>query len=768
MTRRIRTQEYNGNIFFTSSTGVKKIEDVTIPISNAGIPNSLDLVCLAQTPSAGHPSIFTTNEIVRYRTVWGITDANNNLVLGAPSQGQIVFASGATQDVRLTVKIPQYISTRNFLQVYRSKKTTSPALPVDELFLVYEATPTAAEVSAGNMVIEDYREEIILGPPLYTNASQKGIINAYYSPPYCRDIAVFKDCMFYANTRQKQQLNLAIIGFFDLVSGTSTITIGGITYTFISCADATITTAPTGENIALGRFVYYTAIASRAEAIRGTAESLIRVINSYAANTAYYAHYASAYGDTPGQIYLEERGIGGTTFSVTVNAATTGRNFEPQLPVSGTSIISNNDERPNRIYFSEFQQPEAVPLVQYFQVGAQDESIQRILALRDSLIILKERSIWRITGTSKSSFSVSTIDNTVVIGDRYDSAAVLNNRVMCLTNQGVVAISDTGVQIISRAEEFNLTYPTINGDGFSVGIGHEQMHLYVLCTFDPEFKQEAVDDPTTYKYPYSCYVYNIATNQWARWLINANCFAIYDNLIYYGLNNAFGHVLKQRTYAYDFYDETGTISISAINTTTKEITFTMTPTVNYDGYHQQFGYGYNNNLDAGWMISQGSNKYIVDTVTASNKAILNSVSGLSTGDRTYYRPIPKHVEYSPMVNESAALLKQYTEVVFIGQFDEMYKVRMEFANELDGKKYFNYYKYYSALEGVDKPMNDIGLPLTNAGAIKFKRIRTFVPKKRQMGGQLSVKLINNVACSRMAIKGLFINSRTIATDKVVQ
>jgi len=768
MARRIRTQEYGDNIFLTSSSGIKKIEDVTLPITEAGMPIPLDLELTSQSPSAGHPSTFTTNEIFRYRTLWGLKDANNNLILGPPSQGQIVFAAGATQDVSIVIRIPSGITTRHFLQIYRSRKTTSPTLPVDELFLVYEANPTGAEIAAGQMTVEDYREEIILGGPIYTNASQDGIIQSNFSPPYATDIALFKDFMFYSNTRQKQQLNIALIGLFDLVSGTSTITIGTTTYTFIACADATITTAPTGENAALGRFVYYTAIASRAEAIRGTAESLVRVINKYASNTAYYASYVSEYGDTPGQIYLYERSLGGSAFSVTANTTATGRNFEPKFPTSGTTVISDNNSRPNWIYYSKYQQPEAVPYVNYLPVGAQNDQIQRIIALRDSLIIIKERTIWRLTGTSENSFSVSILDNTVTVGDRYDSAAVLNNQVHCLTNQGVGAISDTGVQILSRPEEFNLTYPTIGGDGFSIGIGHEQMRLYVLCTFDPEFKQEAVTNPAEYAYPYSCYVYNIATYQWSRWLINSNCFAIYNDLLYYGLNNNFGHVLKQRVYAYDFYDESGTVTISAINTTTKEVTFSLTPTVNYDGYYTQFGYGYEDNLDAGWLIVQGDNKYVVDRVTASNKAILNTVTALTTGAKTYYRSIPKHIEYSPLTNGNAALMKQYTDIMVVGQFDEMYKMRMEFANERDSKKYFNYYTYSAALEGMDIITNDVSSTFTNTGATKFKRLRTAVPKKKQMGGQLSVKIRHNVAGSRMAIKAISIKSRVIDSDRLVQ
>lgn len=707
-------------------------------------------------------------DILRYRSVWGIRDFSNNLVLGAPSQGQIVFASAVNQDVLLTIRIPSEITTRNFVQIYRSRKTTNPVFPTDELFLVYEASPTNAEIAAGKMIIEDYREEVILGPPLYTNASQFGQINANYQPPYALDIALFKDYMFYANTKQKHQLDLSLIGLFDLVSGTSTVTIGGVAYTFIACADTVITTAPTGENAALGRFVYYTALSSRAEALRGTAESLVRVINTYAVNTTYYAYYVSQYGDTPGQMFIQERGIGGTGFSVTANAVATGRNFEPQLPVSGTTVSSDEDERTNRLYFSRYQQPEAVPLTNFFPVGAQGEEIQRIIALRDSLIVIKERSIWRLTGTSEGSFSVSILDNTVVVGDRYDSAAVLNNQVMCLTNQGVAAISDTGVQIVSRPEEFNLTYPTIDGDNFSVGIGHEQMRLYVLCTFDPEFKQEAVSNPSGYVYPYSCYVYNIATYQWSRWLINANCFAVYNNLIYYGLNNGFGHVLKQRIYAYDFYDESGTINISAINTATREVTFSLTPTVNYDGYYEQFGYGYQDNLDAGWIIVHGGNKYVVDQITSGTTAILNTVTALTTGNKTYYRSIPKHIEYAPLSNGNAAQMKQYTEVVAIGQFDEMYKMRMEFANEQDTKKHFNYYRYQNTLGGMDILTNDVSSTFSNSGTTKFKRIRTAVPKNRQMGGQLSIKIRHNVAGSRMAIKGISINSRVVESDRLTK
>jgi len=53
-----------------------------------------------------------------------------------------------------------------------------------------------------------------------------------------------------------------------------------------------------------------------------------------------------------------------------------------QLFIVAASVVATNLVNPNRIYYSKFQQPEAVPIVNFIDVGSKDTQILRVIALR--------------------------------------------------------------------------------------------------------------------------------------------------------------------------------------------------------------------------------------------------------------------------------------------------------------------------------------------------------------------------------------------------
>jgi hypothetical protein len=75
----------NNNLYFTTSTGVLKLESLTGNVLQAGIDSATDLQIFRQDFSASE-SFFRPDSQVAYRILFGRRDANNNLVLGSPSQ----------------------------------------------------------------------------------------------------------------------------------------------------------------------------------------------------------------------------------------------------------------------------------------------------------------------------------------------------------------------------------------------------------------------------------------------------------------------------------------------------------------------------------------------------------------------------------------------------------------------------------------------------------------------------------------------------------
>lgn len=780
MARKIRAAEYNGNTYFTSSFGVLKLDNPTVSYYPAGMPTALDLLLDLVVPTTG--AIFSNAgtasryQSYAYRIIWGKKDLNNNQVFGAPSQRQIIFYDktlvAADRNVNVSLTIPAYITTANYYQIYRTIRSDSAIQfidPGDETFLIYEGNPTAAQILAGTITIEDFRPDIIKGPPLYTNASQESIYQSNYQPPLCRDIAVFRDHMFFGYTTLKQYLNLAIIGVNGFTDTVSTVTIGGIVFTAYATPDATVTTSPTNESIALKHFVFYNTLfgTSPAESIRGTAESLVRVINR--SNNNFVAYYTSQINDTPGFIYIENKLPGIAAFSVTADTLATGRDFEPQLPASGTTVTSDQDERKNRIYISKYQQTEHVPAVNYLNVGPQNEAIGRLLPLRDSLIIIKERSIWRVTGTSVSNFTVSLLDNTVSIGNNYESAAVLNNTVMCNSNQGFISISDTGVEIIGRNIEYQATIlnnlladtnPTAIPSLF--GIGFQSQRLYIVS-------MQSLDAPSNATYPFYSYVYNAINRTWTRWLINANCFAVYRERLFYGMNNVYGNVLKERypddtINSFNCYDETAGYIASAIDPVKNTAVITFIPTVNYDGYQSQTLGELQDGFGVGWMLDfAGTAKYIVTAWDpATNTATLNTVVGLGLVQSSCYRPIRYTIEWQPVVL-SPETFKQFDEITLTGEINESYLLEFYFYNETDNKNRWFNSKYTTDPVPVKAFIGDLSTTFIVNSSKNYRRVRAKTSKPK--ANQMSVKVTNLVAGSNISIKSLSVEVRDTGSEK---
>jgi hypothetical protein len=132
----------------------------------------------------------------------------------------------------------------------------------------------------------------------------------------------------------------------------------------------------------------------------------------------------------------------------------------------------------------------------------------RVAALRDSVIILKDDGIYRLNGDSTNNFTVTALDNTVFV-KATDSVVVLNNSVYCLSNQGVVQITDSAVRIVSRIIEPLLT--AILGQDLedtTSAVGYESERLYLLSVKRPNTLSSVAD---------VTYCYNYLTEAWTSW-----------------------------------------------------------------------------------------------------------------------------------------------------------------------------------------------------------------------------------------------------------
>lgn len=243
------------------------------------------------------------------------------------------------------------------------------------------------------------------------------------------------------------------------------------------------------------------------QAIYYTASYLIKAINRNPAAVAF-AQYTSEATSPPGSIVLLAKNLQQAAFYLNATSAGTGNAFEPPFPTSGTTVQSESDIGPNRLYISKLNEPEAVPLFNIRDVGSKASPILRVAALRDSVIILKGDGIYRLNGDSINNFVVTALDNTVFV-KATDSVVVLNNSVYCLSNQGVVQITDSAVRIVSRIIEPLLTAILgTNLEDTTAAVGYESERLYLLSVKRPNTLSSVAD---------VTYCYNYLTESWTSW-----------------------------------------------------------------------------------------------------------------------------------------------------------------------------------------------------------------------------------------------------------
>jgi hypothetical protein len=304
-----------------------------------------------------------------------------------------------------------------------------------------------------------------------------------------------------------------------------------------------------GEDIN-NNWIKLSSLVSPSLRIESTAKSLASVITR---NPEDFINvfYISNINELPGALSLESRQIDEVAFSIQANSTTTGAMFSPDIT---NETFSTNEVFKNKLYFSKKDQPESVPKLNSLNIGPKDKAILRIIGLGDGVFILKEEGIYRLVGEDSTSFSVALFDNSANI-IAPDTACVLNNQIYCLSTQGVITISETGVSIISRPIEDIVLKATSPAYTFyktaSFGVGYESDRAYIL--FLPDNPDDTIGT--------IAYRYNTFTQSWTSWDKSATCGVVepFSNKLFLGASDINSveverKLLTSRDYADRQYD----------------------------------------------------------------------------------------------------------------------------------------------------------------------------------------------------------------------
>jgi hypothetical protein len=726
----VRFSQSNSNLYLTSDNGIYRLSAFNGILSLAGAPQGLDIDATVGSSGSG---FLANNEKVAYRILWGFKDDNDNLILGAPSGRETASnTSGSSQNVDLDFAIPDSVTTSFFFQVYRSKAVSSSATPSDELFLVYEANPSGAEITAGTVSYTDEVDETLLGTTIYTAPSQETISQSNFQPPLAKDIVNYQGYTFYFNTQTKHRFELSLIsvGASNGIQVDDTVVIGGVTYT-----------GKASESIVNAEFTVVTS-GSVAQNIEDTAENLCKVINRHSSSSVY-AYYISGPNDLPGKILLEEKSLSSSAFTV---QSTRNTAFLP----SGidTAQSSTNDDFINGVSFSKNLQPEHVPLANSFRVGSAKSAILRAKALRESILIFKEDGgVFRLTGNSPSSFNVTQLDSSVNLWGA-ETVDELNNRIYCLTDQGVVAVTESGVSVMSRPIEQSLrdiqAESLDNLKTLSFGVAYESERKFIL------FVPTNAADTT----PTQAYVYNTFTNTWTRWALSCTTGGVnpVDDKLHLGSASS-GGILHERKdlNLLDYMDFRFQQSITSINTVDSS---TIVLTID----------GNSDNVNIGDIVFQSNTIYAQVTATdpINSTVTVGRDPGFTVATCDFFEAIPTKIAWKVVTFDNPGQQKHYRSATLL--FNQAFSATATVNFRSDFSLFDDSITLTSRTGSGGWGLDPWGqFPWGGPGA--NQPYNMLVPRRKMRCTQLTIEFVYAQPIARFALSGVAIEGEIIS-DRV--
>lgn len=443
---------------------------------------------------------------------------------------------------------------------------------------------------------------------------------------------------------------------------------------------------------------------------------------------------------------------------------------------------SDSETRTNRVYWSCLQEPEAVPSLNYKDVGRNDAEGLILQQLGESLFCFKEDGLFRISG-GNGFWQFDEFDPSVRLLAP-ESVQVVNNCIYCLTDQGVVRITESGAQVISREIE-NELYKAIMANisvarKESFGIGYEDDRKYVL------YMPSAAADTK----PTQAFVYNMFTKAWTKrtdpcnfGIVARRNDVLTDVQKLYTVKNFESWLTRERktNSVKDFADEQINI-FSQVSDTTPNVSGKIDMGLGSGIYNLDFVLDVDSIVQANastndlkrayvtsvtWdgLSSAGLARYIdVETVTS------NPAHGISNTDPTtwgtitslvVYKSIPHSLTFNVMAGEELQARKNFTEAYI--SYDQPYftKVELRFRTDLEATTNVDQWAYGYEMYGK------FPWPLRiHNGDLIGRTLRQLVPTASQKCSQMILRIDHLRPWENFAIQAVKI--RNSVSSKNVQ
>lgn len=681
------------------------------------------------------PVSFYSGSQVAYRVVFGRVesdaDGNQTTRIGAPSAMAVaVNTSGYTTNATVTATLPKNSDESiSFVRLFRSEQTASAAItPLDQMQLVFERELVAGDFTARTITITDEAPDSVKGIPLYTGTDREGILQANNPPPAAWDMCIFRNFALYGNITQPSTLSITLTA----VGPASGVQIGDV-ITITSGAVSRTYTAGAAENLVTRTFEIVTS-GTDSQNITDTTNSLIRVIN-YDESLPVHAILTSTTTDLPGQMVLESD-IPFGTFTATINAHATA--FDPTL----TALSSDLNAVANGVSVSKISELEAVPGANLLTVGDSSSPIYRVLALRDYAVVLKGDGIYKIQGNTPTNLSVTPFDLTAkIIGP--DTAVSLNSGVWMLSNQGVVSISDAGLNQISSPiddtinELIGSILDGLNETAFAVGYESDRKYILSVPATD-------IDESTSTQH-----VFNYVTSSWSTW--DRNLFYAFvhsdEGKLYIsrddGLDNGVSVERKSATFR-DYADEDVAVTIASLTDTTHVVLSSVADCEVGDILYQSIG------------VFSPITAIDVETLEVT----LQYEMSWTVGAAMILPSIDTEIEWKQVFGDNPAYTRQFPEGLVLFKNARFNEAIMTFATD------FSQSREDVTLSGA--ALGGWGLSPWGSGnwggTVAPQGLRFYVPANKQYGSYIIPRILIKQAWSGFKLQGISMSWQGISQE----
>ena len=502
-TARSQMATHRGRYYFsTQNVGVLSVESEGATTGYvAGFLPPRNLTVQARTVNDSSQAV-PENSVANWRALFARKGSDGSYIkIGPPSTpftastGVITLATDFTWRVSWPSQVNDGLREGDIVELYRTVTQSVGTDPGAVYLLTASHALTATDLANEYVDILDATPDSGLGAALYTNAGEQGESAAKFPPPYAIDLATHKGHMFYVAPLLAGYFQGRVPGAWgNLLSGADrlhgigtreiagTTTLGSTTLNMAIAPDYYMNGLAAGQTISdeLNSIPADTEIVSvnvgaktlvmsnPAFASNGGAGNIVATdrieIDGLEVSAAHPSVVLASLAPTSPGVFVFDQAIEenpedtmyGLGFRIVhpqsfggipTLRATNGQNYDPALPWSPDAALEGSqDARPNRIMWSELDQPEAVPPGNELIVGSGE--IYRIMATLDALYVFCSDGLYRLSGFAPD-WRVDPIDPTLILAAR-NALDTARQVIWASTNRGIVAITDgAGVQEVS-------------------------------------------------------------------------------------------------------------------------------------------------------------------------------------------------------------------------------------------------------------------------------------------------------------------------------